>query len=193
MEALTSIVLGLVGRQIDAWLPGVARRLTNWAAAHMGPRRARMREEWSAFLDETPGGLHKLWVAAQFCKVGIQCSAHTRIQLALHTASQNVVRLELSVLGFALRAYQNLQLFRLDRGAFALVLAGRVQTLWFSNLRQLRASINQVRLLSTRAQEPLRTSVLELAERCEKDLARGEKASADLAPIIERIRALRPR
>ncbi len=65
MEHLTGLALGilgkLIGTEIEAWVPVIARRLIERAILQLpAPQQERFREEWFSHLEECPGNLGKL-------------------------------------------------------------------------------------------------------------------------------------
>ena len=64
LNFLASLLGELLAADLIAWCPHVAKRVICAAAKSMPhSMQQRMLEEWSALLDDTHGGMSKLWVA----------------------------------------------------------------------------------------------------------------------------------
>lgn len=57
-----TVLLGILTTKLYAWMPALARVIVGWAAGRMldPEMRSRVGEEWSAVLDEIPGGISQL-------------------------------------------------------------------------------------------------------------------------------------
>jgi Bacterial sugar transferase len=79
MGPIVSVLCSLLGKlfadEVKEWLPWLTERMIR-AAVRILPanQRQRYREEWSSHLDEVPGKLAKLVVAAGFIKAGLAAS-----------------------------------------------------------------------------------------------------------------------
>jgi hypothetical protein len=67
LNAIISILSKLLADEIKAWLLCLAEQVTK-AAARVLPaeQRERYDEEWRSHLDDTPGGVVRLWIACGF-------------------------------------------------------------------------------------------------------------------------------
>lgn len=64
---LITLALMLLAYELNAWFPTILRNMIEIAVVRLPKsKRAQFREEWHAHLDETPGGILKLWYCMGF-------------------------------------------------------------------------------------------------------------------------------
>ena len=73
---LAALLGKLCADEAKAWLPRVAERITDCAVGCLPKNlRERYSEEWRSHLDQVPGPLTKVWVAAGFLRAATQTSS----------------------------------------------------------------------------------------------------------------------
>ena len=80
---LVSVTSRLLAEDVKAWRP----KLTDWLISRAvlrlpADQRERLNEEWRSHVNETPGGLTKVW-----CAIGYSRAARTVSELVLPKAS----------------------------------------------------------------------------------------------------------